>query len=121
MSQDIKLSVVVNTKNSSTTLESTLKSASFADEIVIVDMHSSDNTKEIAKKYTNKIFDYQDVGFVEPARNFAIKKTTGDWIFILDADEEISDGLKKQIPSLITKNVDIYDVPRKKYHFQQVD
>ena len=112
-----KISVIINTKNSSLTIERTLKSVTWADEIVIVDMNSTDNTIEISKKYTDKVFQHEDVGFVEPARNFAISKATHDWIFILDADEEVSKDLKNTIKDLITKDVDIYDIPRKNIVF----
>lgn len=107
------LSVVINTKNSEAYLEKALKSAALADEIVVVDMHSTDKTKSIAKKYTQHVFSYDDVGYVEPARNYAISKATSDWIFILDADEEITPGLERQIKEiLIDPEFDAYYVPR---------
>ena len=70
------LSVVLNTKNSEQFLEAALKSVAFADEIIVVDMQSTDATKSIAKKYTSHVFNHKDVGYVEPARNFAIGKTS---------------------------------------------
>ncbi len=115
----MKLSVVINTKNSAKTLEKALKSVkSLADEIVIVDMKSEDDTVKIAKKYTDKVFSHEDVGYVEPARNFAIAKATGDWILILDSDEEVSPGLKEFIMSLMRidqteLDADCYYVPRR--------
>lgn len=101
-----KLSVVINTKNSAETLEQALQSVSFADEVVVVDMKSSDNTKEIAKKYTSLVFSHEDVGYVEPARNFAISKATGDWILILDSDEEVSEGLATTIQNILRDEED---------------
>lgn len=119
----MKLSVVINTKNAATTLENTLKSVKFADEIVIVDMKSDDETVDIAGKYTDKIFAHKDVGYVEPARNFAIKKATGDWILIVDADEEVPQELKKAIKGIIAASkageatADCYYIPRKNLIF----
>ena len=73
----MSISVVINTKNTEKTLAAALKSVvHVADEIIVVDMHSTDETVAIAKKYTSKIFQYKDVGYVEPARNFAIQKAT---------------------------------------------
>jgi len=107
------LSVVVNTMNSEKFLELALASAAFADEIIIVDMHSTDATQKIAKKFTNKIFMFEDIGYVEPARNFAIEKATSDWILILDADEEISNGLQLKIKDILTEpTFDAYYIPR---------
>lgn len=121
----MKLSVVINTKNAEKTIEATLKSVKFADEIVIVDMKSGDKTVEIAEKYTDKIFAHKDVGYVEPARNFAIKKASGNWILIVDADEEVPQELEKVITGIIStakdgeKTADCYYLPRLNYIFNK--
>jgi glycosyltransferase involved in cell wall biosynthesis len=73
----------------------------FVDEIIIVDTGSRDRTKEIAKKFTCKVYDFKwDDDFSE-ARNFSIKKATKEWILVLDADESISDKDLKKIEELI--------------------
>lgn len=122
----MKLSVVINTKNAGTTLERTLKSVkSIVDsqEIIIVDMHSSDDTLKIAKKYTSKVFNHKDLGYVEPARNFALSKAKGAWILIIDADEEITSELKKMLVKIIDEEVetilsaDCYWIARKNLVF----
>ncbi len=109
------LSVVINTKNAEATLKKCLDSVKFADEIIIVDMHSQDKTLEIAQKYTNKIFTYKDVGFADPARNFALSKATQNWILIVDADEEVPISLKNKILALIAEsnNTPAYFIARK--------
>ncbi len=115
------LSAVINTKNAAQTLKKTLESVKFADEIVVVDMHSSDDTVKIAKKYTNKIFTYKDVGFVEPARKFAVSKAKNKWVLIIDADEQIPIKLAKKIKDLI-KNDQPYNgfyLARKNIIWQQ--
>ncbi len=114
----MKLSAVINTKNSASTLARCLESLSFADEIVVVDMHSTDDTREIAQKYNAKIFEYDDVGFVEPARNFAINKASHEWVIMLDTDEELPQALQNKIPALISmQQADIYLLPRKNLIF----
>lgn len=121
----MKLSVVINTKNAETTIEATLKSVKFADEIVVVHMHSTDKTISIAEKYTDKIFSHKDVGYVEPARNYAISKATGDWILVLDADEEVPQELRKVIQGIIKSNeageetADCYYIPRQNFIFNK--
>jgi glycosyltransferase involved in cell wall biosynthesis len=123
MKNMIKLSVVINTKNSAETLERTLKSIKWVDEIVVVDMASKDDTVKISKKFTKKIFQYPkpNIGYVEPARNMAVKKATGEWILVLDADEEVPLSLKEKIQQLISGDAtaDAYHIPRKNIVFNQ--
>ncbi|MGD9129847.1 MAG: glycosyltransferase family 2 protein [Candidatus Woesebacteria bacterium] len=111
-----KLSLVINTKNAAELLEKTLKSCqSIADEIVVLDMHSTDKTRKIAKKYKAKVYLHKDLGFADPARNFALSKARGDWILVLDADEEISKKLAEKITKLINSDskYGAYYLPRK--------
>lgn len=113
------LTVVINTKNAEKTIERTLKSVDFADFIVVVDMSSSDKTVDIAKKYTKNVYTHEDVGYVEPARNYAISKAQTEWILIVDADEEVPHLLGKKIKELISHKSDIncYFLPRKNIIF----
>jgi glycosyltransferase involved in cell wall biosynthesis len=81
-------------------------------------MHSSDNTIRICQEYTDKIHFFQKVGFVEPARNFAISKAINEWVLVLDADERILEGLKSKIIGLINQNkYDYIELPRKTFMF----
>jgi len=61
----------------------------FVDEVVIVDTGSSDSTKEIAKRFTSKVFDFEWDDDFSKARNFSISKATKEWILVLDVDEKI--------------------------------
>lgn len=113
------ISVVINTRNEQKNLPRALVSVrQLADEIVVVDMESEDKTVEIARKAEAKVYFYKKVGYVEPARNFAISKATGDWVLVLDADEEISESLAKKLKK-IAKNpqADFYRLPRKNIIF----
>jgi glycosyltransferase involved in cell wall biosynthesis len=75
-------------KNEERTLENCLKSVQdIVDEIVIVDTGSKDNTKEIASKYTDKVFDFEWIDDFSAARNFSFKQATMDYIMWLDADD----------------------------------
>ncbi|GAQ16225.1 glycosyl transferase [Oceanobacillus picturae] len=58
-----------------------------ADEIIVVDTGSQDQSKEIALRYTDKVFDFEWVNDFSKARNYAASKATGEWIFAIDADE----------------------------------
>ncbi len=118
----MKLSVVICTFNSEEKIAACLKSVAFADEIVVVDDGSSDETLDIVGKYTKKIFHHKSVGYVEPVRNFALEKATNEWILLLDADETVPDALAKKIiellPTLDESIVALF-VPRKNIIFQK--
>jgi glycosyltransferase involved in cell wall biosynthesis len=109
------LSVIVNTLNEEANIADCLASVKdLADEIVVVDMHSDDRTVEIAKSHGAKVFQYERVGYVEPARNFAFTKATCDWLLVLDADERVLPGLADTIRQTMAKpEAEIYYLPRK--------
>lgn len=109
------ISAVVHTYNEGKNIDRCLSSlSSFSDEIVLVDMGSSDDTCRKAKLFKAEIFTYPYTGFVEPARNFGIEKAKGDWIFILDADEELSYNLSKRLKDIIDHDLaDFCRIPRK--------
>lgn len=114
-----KISVVINTINEEKKIGRSIASVKgFANEIVVVDMMSTDRTVEIAKNLGARVFKHKRIGYVEPARNFAIEKTKYEWVFILDADEEISEGLKVFLKKEIkTPQADYYRIPRKNIIF----
>jgi len=111
------ISLVINTKNEEKNIKDCIKPlVGFVDEIIVVDMHSSDKTREIAKKLGAKVFLYKDVGYVEPARNFAINKASSEWVLLLDADERVGKKLQKKIKETIRSgNSNIFSIPRKNF------
>ena len=114
----INISAVINTRNEEKNIATCLKSLTFADEIVVVDMESVDATKDIARGFTDRVFDTKMVGYVEPARNFAISKALGDWILILDADERIPKTLAAKLIEITQKgDIDFVRIPRKNLIF----
>ncbi len=115
----MSLSIVINTLNEEENLPRLLRSIDkFADEVVVVDMKSEDDTLKIAKEFGAKVYSHDRTGYVEPARNFAISKASGEWILILDADEELSRSLKTQITEIIhNPNADYFRLPRKNIIF----
>lgn len=114
-----KISVVINTHNEEKNLSRCLESVKeFANEIVVVDMHSADKTVEIAKKHGAQVFEHEYTRYVEPARNFALSQATGDWILLIDADEELSGTLRKKLEEIVEKDVlDYVEIPRKNIIF----
>jgi glycosyltransferase involved in cell wall biosynthesis len=101
-------------KNEEFFLEESLKSVSWADELIIVDAESTDNTIKIAAKYTSRLFVNKWEGFAAQKR-FALNLTSNDWVFNLDADERVSDNLKKEINDLDFNKADGFKIPRENY------
>jgi len=116
-----KISVNIIARNEEKKIVDCLISARLlADEIVLVDMESTDRTAKIGQKYADKIYSYPKVGYVEPARKFGIEKCHGDWVFILDADERITPKLALEIKEKIKSadsNIGAFAVPRANYNF----
>jgi (heptosyl)LPS beta-1,4-glucosyltransferase len=112
------ISAIVHTYNEEKNLDRCLKSLSFAQEIIVIDMGSTDDTLKIAKTYKAAIYQHPYTQFVEPARNFGIGKAKYDWVCILDADEEVPSKLGILLQKNSKKNsADYYQVPRKNIIF----
>lgn len=109
-----RISVVINTLNEEHRLPYALRSVQgWADEIVVVDMHSDDKTVEIAEAFGARVFTHERVGYVEPARAYAVARATGDWILILDADELVPPRLARRLRDVAAGDeADVVDIPR---------
>lgn len=116
---DVRISVVINTLNEEHNLPYCLRSVvAWASDIVVVDMHSSDATREIAERYGARVFLHEPLGFSEPARAFAVAQAQCDWVFLLDADELVQAPLYAEVCRLIrTGDVDVIKIPRRNYMF----
>ncbi len=110
------LSVAIITYNEELNIRRTLESVKWADEIVVVDSGSTDNTVEICKEYTDKVFHQDWLGFARQ-KNLAIDKTSCDWVLSLDADEPIEPALADEIRAIISSKAshDGYKIPRKTF------
>lgn len=108
-----KLSIVIITKNEEKNLRRCLDSVKWADEIVLVDSQSEDNTLKIAEEYNAKIYSPEWKGY-GPAKKYGVSKTSNNWIFSIDADEEVSANLKDEILNILGQedHADGYYVPR---------
>lgn len=115
------LSIVVNTKNEEFHIEECLNSVKgWADEIIVVDMSSTDKTVEIAQKLGAIIYSTPDIGWVEPIRNWSFDKASYEWVFSLDADERIPKTLRNKIDEIITAdNWDVVKIPWKNIFFNK--
>lgn len=104
----MKISASIIVFNEEENIKQLCETVSFCDEIVIVDSSSSDKTVEIARRYTDKIFQREFRGYKDK-HEFADAQTAGDWIFWIDADERVTPELKNSIERL--KNLREEDLP----------
>ncbi len=95
------LSIIVLTKDEEERITACLESIKWADEIIVLDSGSTDNTLKIAKSYTDKIFQV-DLPDFSAIRNFAMEKAEGDWVLFVDADERVLKPLKEEIEIMIS-------------------
>lgn len=91
-----KISCTVGTKNAENDIRECLESVKWADEIIVVDDFSTDRTVEVARQYTDKVFQNKMTGDPEQ-RDFAIRQASYRWILSLDADERVSPQLRDEM------------------------
>ncbi|MCD8284399.1 MAG: glycosyltransferase family 2 protein [Opitutae bacterium] len=99
----IPLSVVIIAKNEEANIEECLRSVAFAEEIIVVDDFSDDNTEEIAKRLGAKVYQRKLDGW-GPQQTFAITQATQPWLLLLDCDERITPKLAQEIRERVSHN-----------------
>jgi glycosyltransferase involved in cell wall biosynthesis len=115
------LTVVIITKNEENNIKECIQSISFADEVIVVDSESTDNTVEIAKKEGAKIIINQFKNFAKQ-REVGLKQAEGAWTLYIDADELISKELSNEIQkAIVSVEYDAYEIPRKNYYFHKYE
>ena len=100
------ISAVILTHNNEDTLEPTLRSVLFCDEVLIIDDRSSDRTTELAKQYRAAVYTRMLEGDFASQRNFGLSKARGEWVLFVDSDETVSEALAREIREAI-RNVDV--------------
>lgn len=95
-----KLSVIVITQNEEANIARCLGSVQWADEVIVVDSGSDDDTVAIAQNYGAHVYHQSWLGY-GPQKNKALEKATGEWVLSLDADEYLLEEDAKQLQNLI--------------------
>ena len=110
------LSVVVLTKNEEKRIAKTLDSVQWADEIIVVDDESTDRTRDIVGTYTERIF-VRKMDVEGTHRNWAYAQAKNIWVLSIDADEVVTDELRKEITALLSGSPQEngFTVPRRNY------
>ncbi len=113
----MKLSVFIIAHNEEQSIADAVKSASFADEVVVIDNGSTDETYAIAERSGASVIRIgQNTGYSD-AKRIAMSHCHGEWLFWLDADERITDELRKQILSAVESpgGINAFRMPRKSF------
>jgi glycosyltransferase involved in cell wall biosynthesis len=115
-----KLSVTIITKNEAAHIGDAIASVSWADEIVVVDSESSDDTAAIARRHTDRVIVRAWPGYIAQ-KNYAASVASHDWILSLDADERVTPALAEEIKSRLAGTPDhaAYRMPRVTWHLGQ--
>lgn len=118
MTDRTRLSVFITTYNNGRTLTACLDSVRWADEIVVLDSLSTDDTLAIAQQYGARISQHEFMGY-GPQKRMALAATTHDWVLLLDADEALSPVLQTEIRRLLIQGPDAdgYEIPRQEQMF----
>ncbi len=110
------LSAIIITKNEASNIQDCIASVAFADEVIVVDSGSTDNTQELARSGGAKVFVRDDWRGFGVQKNRALDLASGDWVFSIDADERVPPQLAEEIIAAVQADqADIWDVPRRTY------
>lgn len=114
-----KISVVIHTYNNEAFIRECLEAVKDFDEIVICDMYSTDRTLDIAREYNAKIVQHENIGWADPARNFAISQASQEWVLVVDSDEIITKDLKEYLYDFLKdpKDVTAIKIPRLNFYW----
>ena len=100
-----KLTAIIPTSNEAHNIEEVLQTVAFADEIIVVDSHSTDTTVELAKKHTDRVLTHHFETHAKQ-KNWAIQQASNEWILLVDADERITPELQKEIIDILSQAKD---------------
>nr|WP_049773901.1 glycosyltransferase family 2 protein [Halanaerobium hydrogeniformans] len=110
------LTALVLTYNEEENIEECLKSINWIDKIIVIDSYSDDNTKKISNSFANVEFYQREFDDFASQRNFGLEKVKTDWVFVIDADERVTEELRKEIENLADNSmVNGYEIARKNY------
>lgn len=109
-----KISVVIITGNEENNIKDCLNTVKWADEIIVVDSESMDNTVKFAKEFTDKVIVQKWQGYAAQ-KTYAISLAKNDWVLSLDADERVSEELANEILNMDLKQHDGYLIKRDNY------
>lgn len=113
----MSLTAIIPTLNEATVIERALQSVRFADEVIVIDSGSTDQTVDIARKHGARIIHRAFDNF-SAQKNFAIQQAAHPWVLILDADEELTPALREEMKGVLqSPNAEAGYWLHRTYHF----
>jgi glycosyltransferase involved in cell wall biosynthesis len=112
-----KISILLPTFNVESTVRCTLKSVEWADEIIVIDSFSDDDTIKIATEYGARVFQHEYINSAKQ-KNWAIQHCSNEWIFQIDSDEileEKAEGIIRNAIKNAGENIHCFKMPRKNH------
>jgi glycosyltransferase involved in cell wall biosynthesis len=97
-----KLTIIVPCQNNAETIDACLRSAAWADELLVVDGFSRDATCEIARRYTTAVVQHEYLNYAAQ-NNWAIPRARHQWVLVLDSDERLTPALSAEIQALMRR------------------
>ena len=107
------VSVIILARNEEHNIHDCIESVQFADEVLVIDDFSTDNTVKIAEEMGARVVQHAMNGDWGAQQTFGIEQAKSDWILFLDADERISEPLAKEIQAIVVNE------PNKAYWIQR--
>jgi glycosyltransferase involved in cell wall biosynthesis len=111
----MNVTAIVHTRNSAATLDRALRSLAWAAELIIVDMGSTDLTREIAERHNARIVQAPEAPRVDGIRNRYLAEASHEWVFVLDSDEYLADDAAQALERLLaehSRTFDAFALPR---------
>ena len=116
----MRLAVIILTHNEERHIEDCIKSAAFADEILVIDDMSADRTVELACAAGARVVEHALADDFAAQRNFALTQTEADWVFYVDADERVNAGAEEELRRVMAEDARaVYEVRRINVAFGQ--
>lgn len=116
----MKLAVIILTHNEEQHIEACIQSASFADEILVIDDDSTDRTAELARSAGARVIAHPLAGDFAGQRNFALTQTAADWVLYVDADERVNAGAEEELRRIMAEDAcAVYEIKRINVAFGQ--
>lgn len=109
----MRLAVIILTHNEEHHIEACIRSASFADEILVIDDMSTDRTAELAQSLGARVVTHPLAGDFAGQRNFALTQTDAVWVLYVDADERVNEGTEAELRRIMAADVRaVYEIKR---------
>jgi glycosyltransferase involved in cell wall biosynthesis len=107
-----RISVCIVCRNEAEKLDACLESAAWADEVLMMDLESTDGSADVARTHGAKVIPHALIPIVEPLRNEVADAATGDWILAMDPDERVSPDLATELRRLSARDdIDVVEIP----------